>query len=224
MAMTRRDFQACLLGVLGSALWPGAWATAWVEDRDWQALPVPAGNSPGPTVKVREFFSYGCPHCAALNPLITAWARQLPADVEFQRVPVTFGRTAWTSLARLYYALEIDGSLARLDQAVFAAVGKQRLNLYNERAILDWVGQQGLDAAAFQEILASFDVEIRLRQAQAIAEQFRVDAVPSIVVDERYRVIGDGGRGHEGQLAIAAGLIEQARVRRQAEALGGADS
>lgn len=92
--MTRRDFHACLIGLAASLILPPAGATEWVEGRDWQNLPVPAPKDAGGRILVREFFSYGCPHCADLNPLITAWAAKLPPDVEFQRLPVSFGRTA----------------------------------------------------------------------------------------------------------------------------------
>ncbi|MFZ1538524.1 MAG: thiol:disulfide interchange protein DsbA/DsbL [Chromatiaceae bacterium] len=216
MVMTRRDFHAVLTAALGMAVVPGAWAWAWpwedwVEGRDWEALPAPGANTQGQAVRVSEFFSYGCPHCADLNPLITAWAKELPDDVEFERVPVTFGRAAWTTLARLYYALELGGFLERLDQAVFDAINKQRENLYTERKVMDWVAKQGLDPEAFHKQFNSSSVESKLRQAQASAERFRVNSVPSIIVDERYRVIGDAGRGHEGQLDIAAGMIRKAR-------------
>ncbi len=221
MSMTRRDFHACLIGLAASLVLPPVWATEWVEGRDWRTLPVPAPKDAGGRILVREFFSYGCPHCADLNPLITAWAAKLPPDVEFQRLPVTFGRAAWTALARLYFTLELDGALERLDQAVFDAVGKQRVNLYSERAILDWVARQGLDPDAFQKTYTGFAVEARLRQAQASADHFRINAVPSIIVDERYQVSGDAGRGHAGQLEIATGLIDMARARRLAgDAIG----
>jgi protein dithiol oxidoreductase (disulfide-forming) len=218
MVMNRRDFQAGLVTALGLAMAPGAWAWVWpwsedwVEGRDWEALvPAPGAHTQGQPIKVREFFSYGCPHCAELNPLITAWAQELPEDVEFERVPVTFGRAAWTILAQLYYALELGGFLDRLDQEVFDAISKQRENLYTERKVMDWVTKQGLDSEAFQKLFNSPAVEGKLRQAQASAKRFRVKSVPSIIVDERYRVIGDAGRGHEGRLDIAAGLIIKVR-------------
>ncbi len=222
MVIKRRVFNAGIAAVLGMAVVPGAWAWVWpwgedwVEGRDWEALPAPATNPPGQRVGVSEFFSYGCPHCAELNPLIMAWAKELPDDVEFQRVPVTFGRAAWTTLARLYYALELGGYLERLDQAVFDAINKQRENLYTERKIMDWVAKQGLDSDAFEKLFNSPAVDNKLRQARASSERFRVKSVPSIIVDERYRVIGDAGRGHEGRLEIAAGMIRKARENSRA--------
>jgi thiol:disulfide interchange protein DsbA len=215
--ITRRRFHACLIAALGTALWPEAWASDLVEGRDWRAVSPPQPSSNAARIEVLEFFSYGCPHCADLNPLITRWAKGLPADVELQRVPVTFGRAAWASLARLYFALHFEGALERLDQAVFDAVTKQRVNLFTEKAVLDWVAEQGLDRAAFATLLKSFEVETALARANALAKRFAVDAVPMIAVDGRYAVVGEAARGHEERLAIADQLIDKARRQRGQE-------
>ncbi|MGE5152718.1 MAG: thiol:disulfide interchange protein DsbA/DsbL [Bdellovibrio bacteriovorus] len=216
MSMTRRHFHACLLGALGAALVPAARAADLVEGRDWRALSPPQPSTNAERIEVVEFFSYGCPHCADLNPLITAWAQRLPGDVEFQRVPVTFGRAAWASLARLYFALRFEGALERLDQAVFDAVTKQRVNLFTEKGILAWVAERGLDREGFAALLQSFEVENALARANALAKRFAVDAVPRIVVDGRYVVVGAAARGQEEMLLIADQLIDKARKERGA--------
>ena len=82
-----------------------------VEGSDYKKLepPLPT-DSPG-KIEVIEFFSYGCPHCNAFHPLISAWAAKLPKDVVFKRVPVSFNRPQWINLARAYYALQATGDL-----------------------------------------------------------------------------------------------------------------
>jgi protein dithiol oxidoreductase (disulfide-forming) len=215
MPMTRREFHAGLVALLTAAVIPGARAEdGLVEGRDWRPLAPPQPGTDNATIEVLEFFSYGCPHCGSLNPLIKAWAEQLPDDVSFQRVPVTFGRAAWANLARLYFALELGGSLAELDQAVFDAVIQDRVNLYTEKNILKWIEQQGRDAEAFGKTLNSFEVDLALRRAQDLESRMRVDAVPQIVVDGRYVVVGEGVRGYEGLLRIADILVERARGER----------
>jgi len=212
MPMTRRDFHVGLLALLTGTRLPAASAQAdLVEGKDWRALSPPQPSADSERIKVFEFFSYGCPHCASLNPLINAWAEQQPKDVGFRRVPVTFGRAAWANLARLYYALEVDGSLAELDQAVFDALTNQRVNLYTETNILKWIEQQGLDADAFAKTFNSFAVEVALGRARDLESRMRIDAVPRIVVDGRYVVVGEGVRGYEGLLRITDALVERAR-------------
>jgi len=215
MPMTRRDFHASLAALLVAAIVPGARAdNGLVEGRDWRPLSPPQPSADAEKIEVIEFFSYGCPHCSSLNPLIKTWAEQLPSDVSFQRVPVTFGRAAWSNLARLFYALELDGSLAQLDQAIFDAVTQQRVNLYTEKTILKWVEQQGLDADELAKTFNSFAVEVALGRAKDLEERMGVDAVPRIIVDGRYVVLGEGVKGYQGLLQITDQLIEKARAQR----------
>jgi thiol:disulfide interchange protein DsbA len=98
---------------------------------------------------------------------------------------------------------------------VFVAVGKQRANLYTEKAVLAWVAGQGLDREAFAEVLNGFAVETSLARANQLAERFRVDSVPMIAVDGRYLVVGQNVRGYQGLLDIADGLLDKARQQRR---------
>ncbi len=215
MPMTRREFHAGLVALLTAAMLPTARAEdGLVEGRDWRPLSPPQPSAGGEQIQVLEFFSYGCPHCGSLNPLIKAWAKQLPEDVTFQRVPVTFGRGAWANLARLFFALEADGLLPELDQRVFDAITNQRVNLFTDKNILKWIEQQGQDPEGFGKTLNSFEVDVALRRARDLESRMRIDAVPRIIVDERYVVLGEGTGGYEGLLRITDALVERARTAR----------
>ena len=41
--------------------------------------PVPVQT--GKKIEVIEFFSYGCPHCADLEPVMQGWMKTMPPDV-----------------------------------------------------------------------------------------------------------------------------------------------
>ena len=124
-------------------------AYAQVQGQDY-ALLTPAQPTSSPDkVEVVEFFSYACPHCAAMAPQIEKWAAQLPANTKFVRVPVSFGRREWGVLSRAYYTLEATGDLARLDDAVFAGIHQDRKQLFSEDALAAWVVENGIEAAKF---------------------------------------------------------------------------
>lgn len=216
MAMNRRRFNRLLLGALASApgasLIPQGAAANLVEGRDWRPLELPQPPSDPAKIEVLEFFSYGCPHCAHLNPHIKPWAAALPPDVSFKRIPVTFGRAAWANLARLFFALELTGDLDRLDQAVFDAVTEQRKGLYTDKAIFDWVQGQGVALDAFKEAFNGFTTENQLKRSDVLVQRYRVDAVPRITVAGRYVVVGDGVKDYGDLLAIADQLIAKARA------------
>lgn len=212
MPLNRRRFNQLLLGALASAgLSPLGVAADLVEGRDWRPLERPQPPSDPGRIEVLEFFSYGCPHCAHLNPFIKPWVAALPPDVSFKRIPVTFGRAAWANLARLYFALEQTGDLERLDQAVFDAVTEQRKGLYTDKAIFDWVNGQGVTLDPFKEAFKGFTTETQLRRSDVLVQRYRVDAVPQITVAGRFVVVGDSIKTYGDLLAIADQLILKAR-------------
>ena len=71
---------------------------------NFERLNPPQPVDGGGKVEVTEFFWYGCPHCYALEPAVNAWAKNVPKDVVFKRIPATTG--GWEELARVYYTLE----------------------------------------------------------------------------------------------------------------------
>lgn len=152
--------------------------------------PPIATDSPG-KIEVIEFFSYGCPHCAKFNPLLHAWVAKQPQDVAFKRVPITFGRAQWVNLGKLFYTLETNGDLEKLDQAVFNAIHDQGVNLYDAGSIQGWIAKQGADAKKFSETFASFGVNSKMSRAEQLAKSYKVDGVPMVVVDGRYVIEGN---------------------------------
>ncbi len=181
------------------------------QQPQFQAINPPIATDSGTKIEVIEFFSYGCPHCADFNPLIHAWASRLGPDVAFKKVPITFGRPAWTNVAKMYYALETTGDLAKLDEAVFKAIHDQRVNLFDPRTAEEWVGKQGADGKKFAEAFASFGVNSKMSRADQIARAYKVDGVPMVVVDGRYVVKGEAFKD---VLRNADLLIEKIRAER----------
>lgn len=209
----RRQFHRFLLTALAATALPARAATP-----EWVPITPPQfGDSPG-KIEVLEFFSWGCSHCRDFNPLVHRWAQNLPRDVAFRKVPVSFGRAAWSNLARLYYALEGMGELARLDEAIFAAIHDRRANLYTESAARAWVQRQGVDARRFSEAFNSFSTETRVARAEQLSQAYKIDSVPQLSVAGRYKVLGRAGLGQAGLLAVADDLI--ARARREGGSLG----
>lgn len=214
MMLTRRDFNRFLLAGLAGAALP-AGAAALEPGRDYESIqPAQPGSSPG-KIEVLEFFSYACPHCKDFHPLVMPWAAKLPADVSFKRVPVTFGRAAWTNLAKLYYSLEATGDLARLDDAVFRALQEQRVNLYTEANILDWVRTQRVDARRFAEAFNSFGVSTQVARSDRLVKDYQVAGVPLLTIAGRYKVVGKAARNLADFLLIADQLIQLARAPRR---------
>lgn len=214
MQIERRGFMGRLLKSLltvGAALALAGPAWSQAPGKDYTPIEPPQATDNPAKIEVIEFFSYGCPHCSDFNPVLNAWAAKLPADVVFRKVPVTFGRAAWANIARLYYTLEATGDLAKLDGAVFKAIHDERINLFEERALAEWVAKKGVDPKKFSETFSSFGVMSKVKRADQIAQAYRIQGVPAIAVDGKYLV---SGKDFNETLATTDKLIAKVRAEK----------
>ena len=207
MKLTRRHFVSSVFAVF-SALTVAMPSFAQTAGKEFAPISPAQPTEDAAKIEVLEFFSYGCPHCADFNPLLTAWVAKLPADVVVKKVPVTFGRAAWANIAKLYYTLEITGDLHRLEADVFKAIHAERQNLFEEKALTEWVVKKGVDPKKFAETFASFGVMSKVKRGDQMAQAYKITGVPALAVDGKY-LIGD--MGFSEKLAVADKLIAKAR-------------
>jgi thiol:disulfide interchange protein DsbA len=185
-------------------------AAGLTEGTDYRTLgPPQRTDAAAGKIEVIEFFSYGCPHCNEFYPLISAWTAKLPKDVVFRRVATGMGRTAWTNLAKAYYALESTGDLNRLDAQIFHAIHEEHLPLFDEKAITQWVGMHGVNREKFVAAFDSFGVNTKLNQAEQMVENYKIDGVPGLAVAGKYVVMGNS---LEQLLSNTDALIAKARA------------
>ncbi|MDR0996748.1 MAG: thiol:disulfide interchange protein DsbA/DsbL [Zoogloeaceae bacterium] len=159
-----------------------------VEGRDYIRLASPLIPADQTQVEVVEFFSYGCIHCADFSPILKAWEAQHP-NVRVRRVAVG-GEMVHNNLARLYYTLDALGELKRLDSAVFKAIFEEKQRLFKVDAQAKWYASKGGDAEKFTGVWNSFGVDSQLRRAEQLAETWKIDATPTLVVGGQFVVQG----------------------------------
>jgi thiol:disulfide interchange protein DsbA len=111
----------------------GAWAQAPAPFETLNPPQIPEG---GGKIEVIEFFWYGCPHCYALHPHISAWLKRMPKDVSFRYVPAIF-RINWTPGAKTFYALEALGARDRLHNEVYDAIHIGKIDLTKDEVLFD---------------------------------------------------------------------------------------
>jgi thiol:disulfide interchange protein DsbA len=202
-----------VVGILAALVLTSASAADLVEGKEYSRLKIPHAVDTGKKIEVIEFFSYGCPHCNDLEPYLQAWAKTLPPDVQFRRVPVMF-QDRWKSLARDYYTLEALGEDMRLSPDVFKAVHVSGLPLYQEKAFVDWAATKGLDRAKVADTYNSFGVDSKMKRAAVLAQEYNVQAVPTVVVDGKFVTLSDKVGGHAAMPAALDTLIAKARAER----------
>lgn len=210
MKLNRRSFISAIFA-LGTALTVAMPASAQSLGKDYTLVNPAQATDDANKIEVVEFFSYGCSHCSEFHPLISAWAAKLPADVTFKRIPITFGRAAWANIAKLYYTLEITGDLAKLDGEVFKAIHNDRVNLFDDKGLFEWVGKKGVDMKKFTDTFNSFGVASMVKRGDQLAQGYRITGVPAIGVNGKYMV---GDMGFNEKLAVTNQLIAKARAEK----------
>jgi thiol:disulfide interchange protein DsbA len=211
--MQRREFSTALVGAGALALGlPAAAQGGPVEGTHYvrlgQPLPVTA---PAGKVEVVEFFWYGCPHCNAFEPALEAWVKKLPEFVAFRRVPVQFREEPFGTHQRIYFALETMGQLEAMHRKVFAAIHNDRLKLDKPAEIQAFMSKNGLDGARFIEVMNSFGVQTKARQAKQLAEAYKIDGVPALGIQGRFYTSGSLAGGQDKMLVVADFLIQASR-------------
>ncbi|MFT5643491.1 MAG: thiol:disulfide interchange protein DsbA [Janthinobacterium sp.] len=165
---------------------------------DYVTLAAPQPVVAGEKVEVIEFFLYSCPHCNALEPLMTEWIKKQGDNIAFRRVHMPFSGPN-DPQAHLYLTLEAMGKLGDgMHEKIFHAIHVERNRLKKDDAILDFVVKNGIDKAKYLEFSNSFAVQTKMKRAPQLLTAYQLSSAPSIVIDGRY-VTSPAQAGRPGQ-------------------------
>ncbi len=185
-----------------------------VEGNDYKLLTPAQATADPKKIVVSEFFSYQCSHCYVFYPVVTSWAAKLPKDVLFERVPISLGRAAWQPVAQAFYALQVMGKVEQMDSLIFSAIHTQKTLMYDEQSVTKFVAQHGVNAADFTAAYNSFGVKSSFLAAEQKMKSHKVQGTPTMVVDGKYIVNGEGTKGYEELLQRTDRVIALARAER----------
>jgi thiol:disulfide interchange protein DsbA len=203
--------MALLFTVIGMSVGV-SYAEQFVDGKDYKTVeqqPTSTGNK----VEVLEFFWYGCPHCYHFEPFLSKWVSQQPANVEFIRVPTVF-REDWKVHARTYYALEEIGLNEKMHSKIFNEIHKNMHRLDTLDTMTDFLVTQGVDKKAFTESYNSFSVDAKMRKAVALQNAYKIDGVPAIVIDGKYKTDGSMAGNYDRLLKIMDYLVAKAGAKK----------
>lgn len=194
--MKGRDFT--LLTLLAAVLFggstslqaqgnPGAKYQEGIHYTLIENAPVTTGGK----VAVVEAFSYMCSHCATFEPYITSWKQRLPANVDFKRIPVVFGRGSWELYARAYVTAEIMGIAEKSHGPLMDKLWKEKQVMKTMDELAQFYSAHGVEAAAFLATSNSFAVDAKMRKDQRTVQTAGVSGTPSLIVGGKYLVAGN---------------------------------
>jgi protein dithiol oxidoreductase (disulfide-forming) len=178
-------------------------------------------SPPQPTeagkIEVVEFFWYGCPHCARLEPFIQKWSANLPKDVVFKRMHALPGN-AWIEHATLFYTLEAMGLLDKLHAKVFDAIHSDNVNLAAKPVRDPWLAKQGVDLAKYADVEKSFSVQTKINNARQKTAAYKVDGVPMLFVNGKYFTSNTHAKGDTARIMVIVDqLVDKSRKEMAAQ-------
>lgn len=192
----------------------GSGVSHFKEGTHYQRLATtqPTTAIPG-HIEVAEVFWYGCGHCYALDPALESWRqRQKPPYVDFVRIPAMWNETL-KAHARLFYTAQVLGRLDELHTAIFRAIQLEGNQLTTEEKAGFFFRSHGASDNDFRQTYNSSGVQALLNQADQLNRRYRIQSVPTLIVNGRYMTdIGMAG-GQEQLIALVTELAAREHGR-----------
>ena len=164
-------------------------------------------------IEIIEFFWYGCPHCYSFEPLLEKWKKNLPANVEFIRLPAAFNEL-WSKHAKAYYTAEALGIVEKIHADFFEAIQSGKEKLDTEASLAAFFAAHGVNESQFKEAYNSFAVDSKMRQAPLMASRYGITGVPAIIVNGKYKTNGTLAGSHEKMIEVMDKLIKEESTKK----------
>jgi thiol:disulfide interchange protein DsbA len=185
---------------------------------DYEVLPTAQATYGKGKIEVAEVFSYGCIHCFHFQPIVNTWRQTMPADVRWEYVPAAFGGPH-DNFARAFLAAQVLGVQQKTHDAVFKAVfvdGMVKTGSADEMA--DIYAKLGVNRAKFLSTMQGAKVTADLAHAKDFSLRTGISGTPTIIVNGRYRVMGNNEGGLKGVFKTVDFLIARERQRAASDA------
>ncbi len=184
---------------------------AQAQEQSYQSVnpQQPTMAQPG-KIEVLEFFWYGCPHCYSMESHVEKWLETKAADVEFIRLPAVLNKV-WMAHARAYYTAQKLDVLNQIHRPLFDAMHKEKRKIMSEDELRDFFVEKGVKAEDFTRTFTSHEVEIRVKQAYVLAQNYRLTGVPAFIVNGKYATSGQLAGTYENIVITINTLIDMER-------------
>lgn len=185
-----------------------------VEGKDYKRLATPQPTENSDKTEVIEFFWYGCPHCNDLHPHLKSWLENKPDDVNFRYVPAIF-RANWMPAAKTFYAMESLGLTRQLNDRLYQAIHRDKIDLSKEPTLFAWIEKQGIERGKFVNAYNSFTVQNQANRAAQMTKQYQITGVPALVVDGVYLTSGRLSGTPQDTIAVLNYLLDKVRQEKK---------
>ncbi|MDZ4812643.1 MAG: thiol:disulfide interchange protein DsbA/DsbL [Pseudomonadota bacterium] len=177
------------------------------EGRHYFRIPVAQPTHAAGKVEVIEVFSYGCPACSTFQPSVDAWKKTMPSNVHFSYLPADFN-AGWPLLARAFYAAQALDLSERSHQRIFDTNYTQKKPIRTEDDVVAVLSSLGVPAEKVRKTLSSFGIQTKLAQARKRVIAYQVESTPSLVVNGKWRISGQGLSSQGEMIAVLKHVLQ----------------
>jgi thiol:disulfide interchange protein DsbA len=183
----------------------------YVMGEHYDIITPPVRTANPDKIEVVEFFWYGCGHCYTFEPVIGAWKKTLPEDVDFRGSPAMWNKPMELH-ARAFYTAEVLGVLEQMNLILFQAMNVDGNRLSSEEELQKLFVANGVAAEDFSKAFKSFGVGSQVNQAAARARAAQITGTPAIMVNGKYHVSTRKAGSQPEMLKVADFLIAKERA------------
>jgi protein dithiol oxidoreductase (disulfide-forming) len=200
-----------------------AQAQTWVEGTNYYPV-IPAQHTnvaPG-KIEVAEVFSYACPYCAQLNPLMQQLRKSLPGNAQLVYIPASFNPSEdWPMFQRATCTAQTLGIFDQTHDKMFDAVwstGELAISDPKSRTLKSHMPTiedaakyynhiSGIAVDKFLNAAKSFSVDTQMRRADSLVLAYHIDGTPSLVINGKYRISTQSAGGMKQMIELAKWLV-----------------
>jgi protein dithiol oxidoreductase (disulfide-forming) len=195
----------------------------WVAGKHYFVINPPLHTTVPPgKVEVAEIFSYGCPYCSQIVPVVKKLKAALPANAQLVYVPASFlEREDWPMYQRTFFACQALGITDKTHEAIFGAVwrtgelsytdsstGKIKQQLPTIEDAAKFVAKTaGVKEDTFLAAARSFGVEVKMKAADAFVNGSGELSTPMFVVNGKYRLNSQSAGSYDNVIEVVKFLV-----------------
>ncbi|MBO6257993.1 MAG: thiol:disulfide interchange protein DsbA/DsbL [Succinivibrio sp.] len=181
-----------ILGVVAAILWCfGASAQTGEEKQYTQGVDYEVrGTAKSEKPSVREFFSFWCGHCYMMQEPFAVLAKHLKGKAEFLPTPVSIlGGEMGIESQKSYVIARMHGIEELYASTLFEKIHVKDEIPSSHEDFVTLFKELGVAQDEFDKEFVSFPVTGAASKIDSLTESLGIDAVPEIVVNDKYLVL-----------------------------------
>lgn len=152
------------------------------------------------TKKITEFFSFYCPHCFNLEPLIDEIKKEIKSsgkEITLYKSHVDFIRGASPQSMRLIakaQSLAVQQDMPEITQEIFKAIHVKKKPIEKISEFENLFATHGLTKPEFAKLFNSPEIEDAADKMKFMQEKYKEDlkGVPTLIINDRYMMLLGG--------------------------------